>query len=168
MQRSLALLCLLSLAACGGTAPTRVALVPPPGPAPEQDGFLYCVPYARAVSGIEIFGDAWTWWQGAAGRYERGQRPLAGAVLVLRRDNRLPYGHVSVVSAVVGPREIRVSHANWGYAGKPRGQIDRDVPVIDVSPNNDWSEIRVWNGGSFGRIYPAHGFIYPGDGGRSV
>ncbi|MGC8159731.1 hypothetical protein ACP3WZ_24715, partial [Salmonella enterica] len=31
-----------------------------------------CVPFARAASGIQIYGDAWTWWGQAAGRYRRG------------------------------------------------------------------------------------------------
>jgi hypothetical protein len=25
-----------------------------------------CVPFARAASGIQIFGDAWTWWDKAS------------------------------------------------------------------------------------------------------
>lgn len=159
----------LTLAACAGAEAGPAAHSAPPVPAPPtQQGFLQCVPYARAISGIEIFGDAWTWWQAAAGRYQRGARPLPGAVLVLKRDGRLPSGHVAVVSALVNAREIRITHANWGYAGKPRGQVDRDIPVIDVSPANDWSEIRVWNGDTFGRIYPAHGFIYPGAAGQAV
>lgn len=165
-MRWLALSLALLLGACAETTPTPVALTPPP--APDSQGFLQCVPYARAVSGIEIFGDAWTWWQAAAGRYGRGQQPAPGAVLVLMRDGRLPLGHVSVVTAVIGAREIRVTHANWGYAGKPRGQVDRDVPVIDVSPGNDWSAIEVWNGDSFGRTYPAHGFIYRGADGQTI
>lgn len=176
-QRVVGLLLTLLLAGCAGGAPVPASLTPPsatPGQPPVvlappvPEGFLYCVPYARQVTGIELFGDAWTWWQGAADRYARGSVPAAGAILVFKRTTRLKSGHVSVVTEVVGPREIRVSHANWGYAGKPRGQVDRDVPVIDVSPNNDWSEIRVWNGGSFGRVYPAHGFIYPGPGGQTI
>ena len=122
---------------------------------------MQCVPYARQVSGIELYGDAWRWWEGASGLYERGAAPLPGAVLVMKRDKRMTHGHVAVVTRVVSAREIRITHANWGFAGKPRGQVDRDVAVIDESPANDWSQVRVWNGGSFGRIYPAHGFIYP-------
>ena len=34
--------------------------------------YLQCVPYARQVSGIRIFGDAHTWWGQAEGRYARG------------------------------------------------------------------------------------------------
>lgn len=134
----------------------------PPAPTIDgQQGFLQCVPYARAVSGVELYGDAWSWWEAAAGRYERGTTPLPGAVLVMKRDGPLTRGHVAVVTDVVGPREIRVTHANWGYAGKQRGQVEHDVPIIDVSTKNDWSAVRVWNGSSYGRINAAHGFIYP-------
>ena len=168
------LLLALLLAGCAERAPTPAALAPPPSappvvlipPAPQ--GFTYCVPYARLVTGVELFGDAWTWWQAAADRYGRGSTPAPGAILVFKRTDRLQFGHVSVVTEVVGPREIRVTHANWGYAGKARGQVDRDVSIIDASPNNDWSEVRVWNGGSYGRVYPAHGFVYPGDKGQAI
>ena len=32
---------------------------------------MQCVPYARKKSGVKIFGDAYTWWDKAAGRFER-------------------------------------------------------------------------------------------------
>jgi hypothetical protein len=38
-------------------------------------GYLQCVPYARQASGIQLFGDARTWWDQAAGRYSRGHAP---------------------------------------------------------------------------------------------
>jgi surface antigen len=146
-----------SVASDGGkrlTLPESAAL--PPGP-------LQCVPYARLASGIQIRGDAWTWWNGAAGRFDRGQRPQVGAVLVFKRNERLSRGHVSVVAEVVGSREILVTHANWGSTAATRGKVMHDVRVADVSPANDWSRVRVWNGatGAFGRVYPAYGFVYP-------
>ncbi|MGH6931009.1 MAG: CHAP domain-containing protein, partial [Dongiaceae bacterium] len=110
--RGLSGLLFLILAACGGepepSGAGQLALLSPPA------GPLQCVPYARSVSGIDIRGDAWTWWPGAEGRYERGPRPRPGAVLVFKRTNRLPRGHVSVVAQVVNRREILVTHANWG------------------------------------------------------
>ncbi len=121
---------------------------------------LQCVPYARQVSGIELRGDAWTWWEAAAGQYFRGPVPAIGSVLVLSSTNRNPHGHLAVVTHVIGPREIIVSHANW----LNRGQIHINTPAIDVSPDNDWSQIRFWYtpGGHLGRrTYPASGFIYP-------
>lgn len=149
------------LAACAGDAgktpasDSQVALLPPP------DMPLQCVPYARQVSGIDIRGDAWTWWGSADGRYNRGKSPRPGAVLVFARTSRLPQGHVAVVTRTANSREILVTHANWGSTRETRGRVARDVRVIDVSPGNDWSELRVWNGNGFGRVYPAYGFIYP-------
>src|SRR5688572_24210456 len=49
--------------------------------APATAGVLQCVPYARAQSGIDIRGNALTWWDQAAGRYRRGAEPQVGAVL---------------------------------------------------------------------------------------
>ena len=48
-----------------------------------------CVPFARAASGIQIYGDAWTWWDQAEGRYQRGETPRVGAVVALRQDRAL-------------------------------------------------------------------------------
>ena len=121
---------------------------------------LQCVPYARQVSGIDIRGDAWTWWETAADRYYRGPAPAIGSVLVLSRTDRNPYGHLAVVTHVIGPREIIVSHANW----LNRGQIHQNTPAVDVSEANDWSQVRFWYtpGDQLGiRTYPASGFIYP-------
>jgi hypothetical protein len=84
---------------------------------------------------------------------------VPGAALVFRRSARLPFGHVSVVTRVLSPREILVTHANWVHH-----RITRDEPVIDVSPRNDWTEVRVWwapAGQMGGGVYPAYGFILP-------
>jgi len=157
----LALLAMSALAGCGSTprrAPT-IAGVPEPGA--YQD--LSCVPFARSRSGLDLRGDAWQWWDAAAGRYMRGPRPLPGSVIVLARTPRLPSGHVAVVARVVSPREIRVDHANWA-SGSGRGRVARDQPMLDVSPRNDWSEVRVWypRVGDYGNtIFSAHGFITP-------
>ena len=37
----------------------------------QNDGHkpLQCVPYAREHSGIKLFGDAYTWWDQAEGKY---------------------------------------------------------------------------------------------------
>lgn len=116
-----------------------------------------CVLYARAVSGIDLRGDAYTWWDGAAGRYLRGQVPEPGAVLVLSRTDRLQRGHVAVVRQVLDDRDILVDHANW-----LPGQIVTGMQVRDVSPDNDWTRLRFLNrqAGVFGSVYPADGFIY--------
>jgi hypothetical protein len=120
-----------------------------------------CVPYARAVSGIRITGDARVWWAKAAERYRRGQEPQAGSVLAFRPSGSMNSGHVSVVQEIVDTRTILVTHANWGGRDLPRGRIMHGHRVVDVSENNDWTQVRLVNsGGSLGRIYPAHGFIY--------
>ncbi|MGD1879457.1 MAG: CHAP domain-containing protein [Kiloniellaceae bacterium] len=121
---------------------------------------LQCVPYARQLSGIALRGDAWTWWKKADGRYEKGKAPRAGAVLVLSKTRRLRLGHLAVVVEVLDSRNIVVHQANWLNGGR----IHRYTPVRDVSPKNDWSEVRVWYtpGRQLGsRAYPAYGFIYP-------
>lgn len=119
-----------------------------------------CVPYARAVSGVGIRGDAVTWWRQAEGRYLRGRLPAAGAVLVTEGYRNTRRGHVAVVTRVLGPRKIVVTHANWLNDQR----IHIDEPVMDVSPNNDWSQVRVWYtpGQRWGaRTYKVRGFIYP-------
>ena len=122
-----------------------------------------CVPFARAASGIQIYGDAWTWWDQAAGRYQRGEEPRPGAVIVFERTERLPLGHVAVVSRVVDPRVVLVTHANWSRQNGERGHAEQDVTLTDVSPDNDWSEVRVWYrdmDGLGSTTYPVYGFVY--------
>jgi hypothetical protein len=119
---------------------------------------LYCVEYARLRSGLEIFGDARTWWQHAENIYARFAQPAAEAVMVFAGSARLARGHVAVVTRIVSPREIRVDQANW----RNHGEIDHNTPVLDVSRQNDWSKVRVWDMGSnhFGsRVYAIKGFI---------
>jgi hypothetical protein len=127
-------------------------------------GGLQCVPFARHLSGIDIVGNAGTWWAQAEGRYKRGNRPEVGAVLTFKPSGAMRLGHVSVVSEVVSAREILVDHANWPGPGVPKGRIARNVSVIDASPNNDWTSVRVeihGRGSGYGRVYPTWGFIYP-------
>ena len=122
-----------------------------------------CVPFARAASGIQLYGDAWTWWDQADGRYQRGDAPKVGAVLVFRRTSRLPLGHVAVISRIVEPRVVMVTHANWSRLNGERGHAEQDVTLFDVSPQNDWSDVRVWYrdmDGLGGSTYPVYGFIY--------
>ncbi len=120
---------------------------------------LQCVPYARAQSGIEIRGNAGTWWAQAAGRYQRGAEPRVGAVLVLQPTRAMPIGHVAVVAEIIDDRSVYLNHANWSGPGR----IERRALAQDVSPNGDWSVVRVWYApqGSLGvRANPAFGFIY--------
>ncbi len=124
-----------------------------------SSGVLQCVPYARAVTGIRIHGDAHTWWGQAEGRYARGHRPRVGAVMNLRPHGNSRLGHVAAVSRVVDARTVLIRHANWSSPG----QIEDNVRAVDVSPDNDWSAVRVWYGpaGKLGsRHWPLYGFIY--------
>jgi CHAP domain len=160
--RALGLLLLLLMAGCAG-APAPSASAPQTALLPPSTQPIQCVPYARQVSGVDLRGDAWTWWSQAASRYGRGSKPRLGAVLVFAKTSRLPLGHVSVVTRLVSGREILVTHANWASGSENRGRVTKDVRIIDVSPGNNWSELRVWNEDldDFGLVYPAIGFIYP-------
>jgi CHAP domain len=122
---------------------------------------ISCVPYARQISGIQVVGNAWEWWDNAAGTYARGDRPEVGSVLNFRANGRMRLGHVAVVTHVVNPREVIVDHANWPSGGG-RGGISHGVAVVDVSEANNWSAVRVELGraSGFGSIYPTYGFIY--------
>jgi surface antigen len=134
------------------------------GAGAELPAYLECVPYARALSGIQIYGDAWTWWDKADGIYPRGKAPQQGAVLAFVPHGAMRLGHVAAVSRVVDSRTVLLSHANWSPIDGRRGQVERDVKAIDVSPANDWSQVRVWYGPSEGlgtTAWPTHGFIYP-------
>jgi len=122
-----------------------------------------CVTFARAFSGIELFGNAATWWHAAVGRYDQGFAPRVGGVLVFKPFARMHVGHVATVSAIVSPREIRVTHANWSPIDGRRGQVEQDVTVVDTSAAGDWSRVRVWYAplGDLGTTdYPVYGFIY--------
>lgn len=126
---------------------------------PEALAGPTCVPFARAISAVKLRGDAWSWWSAAEGRYLRNQVPSPGAVLVMKRTDRLRHGHVAVVSAVLNSREILLDHANWSP-----GEIARRERAIDVSHDNDWSEVRVWHdaSASYGvNVYPTYGFVHP-------
>ena len=118
----------------------------------------YCVRYARSISTVDIMGDAWTWWDRSVGQYARGHQPTEGAVLVFRRSRGMPLGHVSAVTAVVDSRTILVDHSFGGPV------LWRDMPIVDTSDANDWSQVRVWHGPSnqLGSTnFPIYGFVYP-------
>lgn len=124
---------------------------------------ISCVPYARMVTGMDVRGNGRDWWHNAAGRYARGSRPEVGSVLAFPGSGRMRMGHVAVVSRVVNARHIEIDHANWGGPGIRRGSVMQGVSVIDVSPDNSWTEVRVqvgWDRDNHGRSYPTYGFIH--------
>lgn len=169
----LLILAALVLSACAGTrheaaGPVAVSMPTVPQNPPalgagahivETSSNLQCVAYARSIGAVELYGDAWTWWHAADGIYSRGSSPRVGAVLVLRKHGA-SLGHVAVIRQVVDSRIVIAEHANW----LNRGEISKNAPIIDVSPANDWSAVRVWYipAQSWGiTTYPAYGFIYP-------
>lgn len=102
---------------------------------------IYCVEFARLASGIALFGDAKTWWDKARDTYAQLSDPKPGAVMVFAGRRTMRKGHVAVVKKVISSREVLVDHANWGRDG----EIYLNAPVIDVSADNDWSRVKVWN-----------------------
>ena len=107
----------------------------------QLHSYLQCVPYARRMTGIHIYGDAHTWWGQAANRYVRGEEPRVGAVMAIQPHGRSRLGHVAAVTKVINSRTILISHANWSVAG----EIEKDVEAVDVSADNNWSEVRIWH-----------------------
>ena len=145
-----------------GTLAISMMVAFAPSGASAED-YWQCVPFARLVSGIQIFGDAWTWWRQAAGRYQTGFVPKEGAVLCFKPTGRMHLGHVAVVTQILTDRVIQITHANWSLIDGDRGHVESNVTVVDVSPNGDWSQVKVWNdpSGNLGStVYPTYGFIY--------
>jgi surface antigen len=163
---------LLALMAIAGPAGAIVASGVGAGAGAREPGrarttrlppYLQCVPYARQVTGVRIYGDAHTWWNQAKDRYDRGARPKVGAVMAFRAYGGSRLGHVAAVSRIVDSRTVLISHANWSPIDGRRGQVERNVKAIDVSPNNDWSRVRVWFApikALGGTAWPLSGFIY--------
>src|SRR3954470_1725312 len=153
----------LSLEGCGGAVMNYDE-----NPMPHEHGRtvtknegnkpLQCVPYARAHSDVKLYGDAYTWWDKAEGKYPREAVPEPGAVMVLNNYAGPDRAHVAVVRRLISTREIRVDHANW----LDDGSIYVNDPVEDVSESNDWSLVRVFNlktAAWGGKVYPVQGFI---------
>lgn len=170
LRRLLLLTFLVGLAGCASErAPAPAPVITPPPAASLDDGYvggyvggtvtLECAPFARALSGVNLKGAAADWWEEAAGRYTRTATPVVGSVLAFRRTSRLPDGHAAVVTRLVSDRKILVTQANWVHH-----RVTEDMPVIDVSATNDWSEVRVWwppSGQMGSGHYPTWGFISP-------
>lgn len=124
---------------------------------------MTCVAYVRAVTGFDLSGNAWQWWDAASGLYNRGHVPEPGAVMVFSRTHQMRDGHVAIVREVLSTREILIDQANWEVVHHHRGAVSTAVHVIDSSPDNDWTQVRVqWGRGDvFGRVNPVSGFVYP-------
>lgn len=175
MRGMLQLMAVTAALACSSAALADASDDFDPGasrPDAELRPYLQCVPYARERSGVQIYGDALTWWDQAAGRYKRGTRPKPGAVMAFRPYGGMVLGHVAAVAKVVDSRTVLLDHANWSPIDGRRGQIERGVRAVDVSPANDWSQVRVWYDPlqALGTTaWPVAGFIYnERDDGRPV
>jgi hypothetical protein len=168
IERYAAAAALIVLAGCASPPQTQYQprhAFRPPIASTEAGSPLQCVPYAREHSSVKLYGDAYTWWDKAGGRYRRGFTPVEGSVMVLYNYAGPNHAHVAVVRNIVGAREIRVDHANW----LSNGAIYENNPVYDISPNNDWSVVRVFNIPADRpgvRQYPVQGFIGPGRAGE--
>lgn len=158
-SRAVSIFCQLALMRLGMLALLLVA-----APVAALNEGLQCVPYARALTGVEIRGDAHTWWGQAERHYERGSRPKVGAIMAFRPHGNMRLGHVAAVRKIIDSRTLIISHANWSTINGVRGHIEEDVRVVDASEANDWSRVRVWytpNDALGGTEWPLHGFIYP-------
>ena len=152
----------LAKATLGSLMAAAVLALSPAGVA-HAGTYWQCATFARMFSGIQLFGDAWTWWNQAVGKYSTGAAPQTGSVLVFKRTGAMHDGHVAVVSRILTDRVIQVTHANWSIIEGHRGKVEKDVTVVDVSAKGDWSQVKVWydpirdlgNG-----VYPTYGFIY--------
>jgi len=155
LKRTRTLMGSLAVAVVMSLAPTAGAVA---------DTYWQCVPFARLVSGIQIFGDAYTWWKQALGKYDVGFQPKAGAVLCFKPTQRMRLGHVAVVSQVLTDRIVQITHANWSPIDGSRGKVEKDVTLVDVSAQGNWSQVKVWYDPSRdlgGSTYATEGFIYP-------
>ena len=125
---------------------------------------IQCVEYARSRSGIQIYGDAWTWW-GAT--HDKGSVPYAGSVMVWPKSTGVGnYGHVAYVSKVVSSNTVIIDHANWNTStGAVDGKSYTNITVQDTSGGN-WTSVKLQKTTSGGTVtswtssVPLNGFVY--------
>lgn len=126
-----------------------------------------CVTYAASHSAIALRGNANTWWDHAAGVYQRSHQPVTGAVMVMKSSGSMPMGHVAIVSRIVNDREVLLTHANW----QGDGSVEANVRAIDVSPLGDWSQVRVWYAPVHAmgiKSFATYGFVLPVKAGQTL
>ncbi len=127
-----------------------------------------CVQFVQRASAVHVSGNAGDWWDNAAGVYPRDNQPAPGAVMVFEPTRHMPSGHVALVRRLLDDRSVLVDHANWASDRRHKGRVALSQLVVDTSPANDWSQVRVSypQTGSMGVTdYPVAGFIHPLGGG---
>ena len=91
-------------------------------------------------SGIELSGNAARGGTTLPACMSGALAPEVGSILNFRaRPGTCGWATVAVVTNVISPRHIEIDHANWGAPGR----ISRNIDVVDVSPSNDWTDVRV-------------------------
>ncbi len=160
---------LMTVSAVAIATPTAAAASGPetrPASGKELPPYLQCVPYAREMSGIaDLRRRAYV--VGPGGRAVPARPHAAGrrsdGVSAASQDEAGPCGRRRPESSIA--RTVLLNHSNWSPINGRRGQIERNVKAIDVSPDNDWSSVRVWYHPlqAFGKTrWPVHGFIHSG------
>ena len=128
---------------------------------PAQAMALQCAPFARDVSGIEIFVNAGTWWGQAAGKYGIGYKnngtggtgtgpglsavidsgPFAGSSMVLQALNSigkstlLTSGSVSSMSGQAVPMNVSTEQAYLQYVTK-ESDIEKRHFLMEIFNTN--------------------------------
>ena len=118
------------------------ALVAAPASASILNYVGECVPFARAASGIQIWGDAWTWWSQAETKYQRGHVLLrdTSTADTASVDAQLCDEHGTVCAVLHGltfaaaaddaaaPAELLVLQERW--LAQPAGQPAHDIARV--------------------------------------
>jgi len=133
-------------------------------PGSARAEMVNCVQFVKKASAVSLHGNAYQWWDSADGTYARGNQPQSGAVMVFSKSRHLPFGHVALVQKLIDDHTVLIDHANWSRIAGHKGHVERSVRVVDVSRNNDWSQVRVWYAGLAdvgNTVYNLRGFVYP-------
>lgn len=145
MKRSLVLVLPLLLAACAGGRGS-------------WNGSVQCAPYAREHSAVNLRGAAASWWGEAQGQYNRTSSPCGGCAGVSI------YRQAAIGPCFCGQTGAKFPPCAGGSRKLGAGEVTHRAPVVDVSPNNNWTRVRVWWSPihAMGKtVYPVYGFIEP-------
>ncbi len=105
---------------------------------PAQAQFWQCAPFARMISGINIFGNAGTWWSQAAGKFARGHLPKPGAVMAFMNAGGVrspgfvaPTGASYPYAVTYGDAFTVQPFGNPGRGGRAEGAVSiKDQPRL--------------------------------------